>query len=210
MPADNRPPFNGERFLTDRELSETLKDQPQVPAGLTGTKDGFSISSSVGRSCTGSRTSRSCWRRIITLHWYNIVFKFKDCRRNCIYDSGGNPYLVGGFLAGRIRGLSSFHQPVHVRGYLPVGDLGVDLRAVDVCMAHHPGDALYRNTRGQRQGPERMPGHMVDRFSLIPSATPIPAPRTRGRRGQAAGIPALPVIRGVVKPSICSATGAAG
>mgnify|MGYP000594542656 CR=1 FL=1 len=25
LACDNRPPFNGERFLTDRELSETLK-----------------------------------------------------------------------------------------------------------------------------------------------------------------------------------------
>ena len=33
--------------------------------------------------------------------------------------------------------------------------------AVDIRMAHHPGDALYRNTCGQCQGPERMPGHVV-------------------------------------------------
>ena len=88
LARDNRPPFNGERFLTDRELSGTLK----ISAGacrITGTKDGFPISSLAGRSCTGNRTSRSCWRRTITLHWYNIVFKFKDCRRNCIYDSDG-------------------------------------------------------------------------------------------------------------------------
>nr|WP_310504340.1 hypothetical protein [Bacteroides faecis] len=36
LARDNRPPFNGERFLTDRELSGMLKDQPQVPAGLQG------------------------------------------------------------------------------------------------------------------------------------------------------------------------------
>lgn len=80
-------------------------------------------------------------------------------RTHVKYNSGGSFYLACGFLAGR--GLSSFHQPVHVRGYLPVGDLGVDLRAVDIRMAHHPGDALYRNARGQCQGPERMPGHVV-------------------------------------------------
>ncbi len=51
-------------------------------------------------------------------------------------------------------------------GYLPVGDLGVDLRAVDVRMAHHPGDALYRDAGGQRQGPERMPGHVVGQVLL--------------------------------------------
>ena len=28
-------------------------------------------------------------------------------------------------------------------------------------ISHHPGDALYRNARGQCQGPERMPGHVV-------------------------------------------------
>ena len=33
--------------------------------------------------------------------------------------------------------------------------------AVDVRVAHHPVDALYRNTCGQCQGPERMPGHVV-------------------------------------------------
>ena len=158
LARDNRPPFNGERFLTDRELSGMLKISRRCLQDYR-TKDGFPISSLAGRSCTGSRTSRGCWRRTITLHWYNIVFKFKDCRRNCIYDSGGSFYLACGFLAGR--GLSSFHQPVHVRGYLPVGDLGVDLRAVDVRVAHHPGDALYRNTCGQCQGPERMPGHVV-------------------------------------------------
>ena len=53
-----------------------------------------------------------------------------------------------------------FEEGYHVRGYLPVGDLGVDLRAVDIRMAHHPGDALYRNARGQCQGPERMPGRV--------------------------------------------------
>mgnify|MGYP006996845348 FL=1 len=71
LARDNRPPFNGERFLTDRELSGMLK----ISAGacrITGTKDGFPISSLAGRSCTGSRTSRGCWRRTITLHWYNI------------------------------------------------------------------------------------------------------------------------------------------
>lgn len=80
-------------------------------------------------------------------------------RTHVKYNSGGSFYLACGFLAGRR--LSSFHQPVHVRGYLPVGDLGVDLRAVDIRMAHHSGDALYRNARGQCQGPERMPGHVV-------------------------------------------------
>ena len=98
LARDNRPPFNGERFLTDRELSGTL------------------------------RISRRC---------------LQDYR-----DQGRIPF-------------SSFHQPVHVRGYLPVGDLSVDLRAVDIRMAHYPGDALYRNARGQCQGPERMPGHVV-------------------------------------------------
>ena len=82
LACDNRPPFNGERFLTDRELRD-VEDQPQVPAGLQGPRR-IPISSLAGRSCTGSRTSRGCWRRTITLHWYNIVFKFKDCRRNCI------------------------------------------------------------------------------------------------------------------------------
>jgi len=32
LARDNRPPFNGERFLTDRDV----EDQPQVPAGLQG------------------------------------------------------------------------------------------------------------------------------------------------------------------------------
>ncbi len=159
LARDNRPPFNGGTVPDRQGAFRDVEDQPQVPAGLQGPRTDSLYPAWRGRSCTGSRTSRGCWRRTITLHWYNIVFKFKDCRRNCIYDSGGSFYLACGFLAGR--GLSSFHQPVHVRGYLPVGDLGVDLRAVDVRMAHHPGDALYRNTCGQCQGPERMPGHVV-------------------------------------------------
>ena len=32
-----------------------------VVCRITGTKDGFPISSLAGRSCTGNRTSRSCW-----------------------------------------------------------------------------------------------------------------------------------------------------
>ena len=36
LARDNRPPFNGERFLTDREFSRNVEDQPQVPAGLQG------------------------------------------------------------------------------------------------------------------------------------------------------------------------------
>ena len=59
----------------------------------------------------------------------------------------------------RIPFLSSFHQLVHVTGYLPVGNLCIDLRTVDVRMAHHLGDALYRDAGGQHQGSERMAGH---------------------------------------------------
>ena len=79
----------------------------------------------------------------------------------------------------RIPFLSSFHQLVHVTGYLPVGNLCIDLRTVDVRMAHHLGDALYRDAGGQHQGSERMAGHVVGQV----------LPRTRGRRGPAAGIP---------------------
>ena len=60
----------------------------------------------------------------------------------------------------RIPFLSSFHQLVHVTGYLPVGNLCIDLRTVDVRMAHHLGDALYRDAGGQHQGSERMAGHV--------------------------------------------------
>lgn len=58
---------------------------------------------------------------------------------------------------GLIPFLSSFHQPVHVTGYLLVGNLCIDLRTVDVRMAHHLGDALYRDAGGQHQGSKRMP-----------------------------------------------------
>ena len=57
----------------------------------------------------------------------------------------------------RIPFLSSFHQLVHVTGYLPVGNLCIDLRTVDVRMAHHLGDALYRDAGGQHQGSKRLP-----------------------------------------------------
>ena len=36
LACDNRPPFNGERFLTDRGAFRNVEDQPQVPAGLQG------------------------------------------------------------------------------------------------------------------------------------------------------------------------------
>ena len=66
----------------------------------------------------------------------------------------------------RIPFLSSFHQPVHVTGYLLVGNLCIDLRTVDVRMAHHLGDALYRDAGGQHQGSERMAGHVVGQVLL--------------------------------------------
>ena len=66
----------------------------------------------------------------------------------------------------RIPFLSSFHQLVHVTGYLPVGNLCIDLRTVDVRMAHHLGDALYRDAGGQHQGSERMAGHVVGQVLL--------------------------------------------
>lgn len=66
----------------------------------------------------------------------------------------------------RIPFLSSFHQLVHVTGYLPVGNLCIDLRTVDVRMAHHLGDALYRDAGGQHQGSERMAGHVENTFHL--------------------------------------------
>ena len=34
LACDNRPPFNGERFLTRQGVFRYVEDQPQVPAGL--------------------------------------------------------------------------------------------------------------------------------------------------------------------------------
>ena len=76
LARDNRPPFNGERFLTDRELSGMLKisrrclqdyrDQGRIPYIQLG-----------GILYRQSDIER-LWRRTITLHCYNIVLKFKD------------------------------------------------------------------------------------------------------------------------------------
>ena len=33
LACDNRPPFNGERFLTRQGAFRNIEDQPQVPAG---------------------------------------------------------------------------------------------------------------------------------------------------------------------------------
>ena len=158
LARDNRPPFNGERFLTDRELSGTLKISRRCLQD-TGTKTDSLYPAwredpvqAIGhREAAGGELSRCIG--IISYSSLRIAAGI------AFTIPTGNFYLACGFLAGRR--LSSFHQPVHVRGYLPVGDLGVDLRAVDIRMAHHPGDALYRNARGQCQGPERMPGHVV-------------------------------------------------
>ena len=50
------------------------------------------------------------------------------------------PFFIWTFLAlnpVRILPLSSFHEPIHVRGYFLVSDLRIYLRAIDVCVSHH-------------------------------------------------------------------------
>lgn len=49
------------------------------------------------------------------------------------------------------------YQSVHVAGYFQVAHLCVNLRTVDVYMAHHLGDALHRSACCQHQGFEGMP-----------------------------------------------------
>ena len=68
-----------------------------------------------------------------------------------VKDSDTHPIFIWTFLAlnpVRILPLSSFHEPIHVRGYFLVSDLRIYLRAIDVCVSHHLGDAFYRNTGG--------------------------------------------------------------
>ena len=80
--------------------------------------------------------------------------KNKECRPEPMFNGSAGISLFGHFRQeDRIPFLSSFHQPVHVAGYLMVSNLCIDLRTVDVCMAHHLGDALYRDAGGQHQVP---------------------------------------------------------
>ena len=54
--------------------------------------------------------------------------------------------------------LPAFHQLVHIIGNLVIRDFGIDLGTDDICMPHHLGDAFYRNSCGNQQGSESVPG----------------------------------------------------
>lgn len=61
----NRPPFNGERFLTDRELSGLLKISRRCLQDYQ-TRVGSPMSNWVERCCIKRRTLKNYWKVTIT------------------------------------------------------------------------------------------------------------------------------------------------
>ena len=63
-----RPPLDGERYLTDREVAELLRVSP-APCRSTATTGCCPLSFWEGRCFTLNRGCVNCWRRTIASRW---------------------------------------------------------------------------------------------------------------------------------------------
>ena len=95
--------------------------------------------------------------------------------------------------------VAPFHQTVHVLRYLAVGNLRINLGAVDVGMAHHLRRAFYGNALGDQKGTEGVPCGVMGKVLLDAqhdtqpvNVVPKDVPLGQGEHGTG-------VVRGIVQ-----------